>query len=162
MNLDIYANDSRSSGDVSFVWSSIEEHGSVLMAEARLGIYQQGVRNQRRVNLHNNVAWKRSIYGIRIGGVIMKSRKWPRSRSELQRDSSIILTTNSRAGWEIAWLPSPRPYQRPVHHARFVSSCLNSRDKHTEIKTLWMARWMAITVMSPKTACDASHNSRNH
>lgn len=92
----------------------------------------------------------------------MKSRKWPSKRSELQRDNSIIFTTNSRAGCDITWEPRPRPYHRPVHHARLVSSCLNSRDKNTAIRTLWTARWMAITVMRPRTAWDAFHNSRNH
>ena len=108
------------------------------------------------------IAWKRSKYGIRIGGVNMNSNKCPMRRSELHKDSSIILTTNSRAGCDIAWAPSPRPYQRPVHHALLVSSCLNSRDRKTAISVLNKARCMAMTAMRPRTACEVFHRSRNH
>lgn len=66
----------------------------------------------------------------------MKSNRCPSSRSELQRDNSIILTMNSRAGCDMTCAPRPRPYHRPVHHARFVSSCLNSRERKTDIRIL--------------------------
>jgi hypothetical protein len=92
----------------------------------------------------------------------MNSSRCPRRRSELHSDSSMILTTNSRAGWDIAWAPRPRPYHFPVHHARLVSSCLNSRDKKTAIRILFTARWMAITAMRPRMAREASHRSRYH
>lgn len=108
------------------------------------------------------VAWKRSKYGIRTGGVNMNSNKCPMRRSELHKDSSMILTTNSRAGCDIAWAPSPRPYQRPVHHALLVSSCLNSRDRKTAIRALKIARCMAMTAIRPRTACDVFHCSRSH
>lgn len=92
----------------------------------------------------------------------MKRSKCPMRRSELQRESSMILTTNSRAGCDIAWAPSPRPYHRPVHHALLVSSCLNSRDKNTAMRILCIALWMAMTAIRPSTACEASQSSRNH
>ena len=73
------------------------------------------------------------------GSVSMKSNRCPSSRSELQRDNSMILTINSQAGCDMTCAPRPWPYLRPVHHARFVSSCLNSRERKTEIRISWMA-----------------------
>jgi hypothetical protein len=104
----------------------------------------------------------RSMKGTRTGIVSMNRRKCPMSRSELHSESSMILTMNSRAGCEMAWLPSPRPYHRPVHHAWFVSSCLNSRDRNTEIRILCTARWIATTAIRPRTACEKFQSSRNH
>ena len=64
------------------------------------------------------------------GGVSMKRRKWPRRRSELHNNNSIILTTNSCAGCDIACIPSPRPYHFPVHHARLLKlTRQEDRDK---------------------------------
>ena len=83
-------------------------------------------------------------------------------KSELQRESSMIFTMNSRAGCDIACDPRPRPYHLPVHHARFVSSCLNSRERKTEMRTLWIARWMKMIAMRPRTACATFQSSRNH
>lgn len=80
------------------------------------------------------------MYGINSGGVSMNRRKWPMRMSELQSDSSMIFTMNSRAGCDSACEPSPRPYHLPVHHARLVSSCLNSRERKTEMRTLCTAR----------------------
>ncbi len=100
--------------------------------------------------------------GIKIGGVIMNSSRCPSMKSELHKDISTILTMNSLAGWDMAWLPKPRPYHFPDHHAILVSSCLNSLDRKTAIKNFWTARCIAMIVMRPKTACDASHSSRNH
>jgi len=92
----------------------------------------------------------------------MKRRKCPNRKSPLHRDSSMILTANSRNGWDIMEAPSPRPYHLPVHHALLVSSCLYSRDKNTDMKTLLSARWMAIIAIRPRTAREASHRSKNH
>ena len=92
----------------------------------------------------------------------MKRRMWHVRKSELHNDNSMILTMNSRAGCDIAYVPRPRPYHLPVHHARFVSSCLNSRDRNTEMRTLWTARWIKMTAMRPRTACETFHSSKNH
>jgi hypothetical protein len=51
-----------------------------------------------REHLQSRVAWSRSTYGIMSGKVRMNKRKWPMRRSELQRETSIAFTTNSRAG----------------------------------------------------------------
>lgn len=83
--------------------------------------------------LHSIVECSLSINGIKIGGVKIIKRKCPSKKSELQSDISTIFTRNSRAGCDIAEVPIPRPYHLPVHHARFVSSCLYSRVKNTEI-----------------------------
>ena len=120
------------------------------------------LKKKHKENSQSIVACRRSTYGINKGGVSVKSKKCPSKMSELQNDNSIILTTNSRAGWEIACEPRPRPYQRPVHHARIVSSCLNSRDRKTEMRILWTSRWMKITAMRPSTAWDVSQTSKNH
>jgi len=100
--------------------------------------------------------------GIKIGGVKIIKRKCPSKKSEVHNDISTILTMNSRAGWDIAEVPRPLPYHLPVHHARFVSSCLYSRVKKPAIKIFWIARWIAMMAMTPKTAWDASQSSRNH
>ena len=105
---------------------------------------------------------RRSMYGITIGGVKMNIKMWPMRKSELQSDSSMIFTTNSRAGCDIACAPKPRPYHLPVHHARFVSSCLNSRERKTEMRILLTARWMKMIVMRPSTACATFQSSKNH
>jgi len=91
----------------------------------------------------------------------MMRRKWPNRKSEPQSDISTILTMNSRAGCDIAELPRPRPYHLPVHQARLVSSCLNSRVRKTAIRNFWIVRWMAMMAITPSTACDASQSSRN-
>ena len=69
-----------------------------------------------------------------MGGVKIMRRMCPSRKSELHRVISTIFTMNSRAGCDIAEEPNPRPYHFPVHHALFVSSCLNSRVKKTEIR----------------------------
>lgn len=92
----------------------------------------------------------------------MNKRKWAIKKSDVQSDSSTILTMNSRAGCDMTWLPSPRPYHFPVHHARLVSSCLNSRERNTDIRTLFNALWIAVIAISPSTACDGSQDSKNH
>ncbi len=92
----------------------------------------------------------------------MKSKKWPRMKSPLHKVSSMILTPNSRAGCDMAAVPSPIPYHFPVHHALFVSSCLNSLVRNTDMKILLIARWIATIAMIPRTACEASQRSRNH
>lgn len=71
-----------------------------------------------------------------MGGVKMKSKKCPVRKSELQSDSSMVFTMNSRAGCDMACAPRPRPYHLPDHQARFVSSCLNSRERKTEMRIL--------------------------
>ena len=112
--------------------------------------------------LQSKIECRRSTYGTSSAGVSMIKRKWPMRKSELHRESSMILTMNSRAGCDNACEPRPRPYHLPVHHARLVSSCLNSRERNTEIRTLWIARWIATIVMRPSTACDVFQSSRNH
>lgn len=72
--------------------------------------------------------------GIKVGGVKIIKRTWPSKKSDDHNDISTIFTMNSRAGCDMAEAPRPRPYHLPVHHARLVSSCLNSRDKKTAIK----------------------------
>ena len=113
-------------------------------------------------NQKSPVAYIRSIYGTSRGIASMKRRKCPIRISELYNENSITFTMNSRAGWLIACAPSPRPYHLPVHHARFVSSCLNSRERKTEIKILWIALSMNITAIIPSTAWDPFQSSRNH
>ena len=92
----------------------------------------------------------------------MTNKKCPSKQSELHNKSSMIFTTNSRAGCDITWAPIPRPYHLPVHHARFDSSCLNLRERNAEMRILCKARWTNMTAITPSTACDASHSSRNH
>ena len=77
---------------------------------------------------------------MNIGTVITMSRRCASKKSDVQSDISTIFTTNSRAGCENADEPSPRPYHLPDHHAGFVSSCLSSRERKTEIKIFWIAR----------------------
>ena len=113
-------------------------------------------------HVHSMVACKRSMNGINKGGVSTNKRRCPRMKSELHRDISTIFTMNSRAGCDIALFPRPRPYHFPDHQALFVSSCCNSRDKNTDINIFVTARWIAIIAMTPSTACDASHCSKNH
>ena len=91
-------------------------------------------------DLQSIVECKVFAYGIKTGGVRMMRRKWPSRKSEPQRDISTILTINSRAGCDIAELPRPRPYHLPVHQARLVSSCLNSRVRNTAMKNFWIVR----------------------
>lgn len=88
----------------------------------------------KMLHLHNIVECRRSMKGMNNGGVKMNNRRCASRKSELHKDISTILTTNSRAGWDIALFPSPLPYHLPVHQALFVSSCCNSLDKKTEIK----------------------------
>ena len=71
---------------------------------------------------------------MNIGGVMIIRRRCASKKSDVQRDISTILTTNSRAGCENADDPRPRPYHFPDHQALFVSSCFNSRDRNTEIR----------------------------
>jgi len=78
--------------------------------------------------------------GMRVGGVKTIRRMCANRKSDDQSDISTILTMNSRAGCENAELPKLRPYHLPVHHALFVSSCLNSRVRKTEMKNLTIAR----------------------
>lgn len=75
-----------------------------------------------------------STKGMSVGGVKTMSNICPMRKSELQRDISTILTTNSRAVCDRAEVPRPRPYHLPDHHARFVSSCLYSRERNTEMR----------------------------
>ena len=101
-----------------------------------------------------------SIPGMRQGTVRKKRRKCPQRKSAAKSDISTILTMNSRAGCDQAADPSPRPYpdfatrqspfarekrnnvHLPDHQARFVSSCLNSRERKSEMATLKMSRWI--------------------
>ena len=85
-------------------------------------------------DIHSIIECKEFTYGIRIGGVRITSKRCPSKKSELQSDISTTLTMNSLAGWDMAELPSPRPYHLPVHQARLVSSCLNSRVRKTAIR----------------------------
>jgi len=110
---------------------------------------------------NNIVEWSLSMNGIKMGGVKSINKKWPSKKSELHSDISTILTINSRAGCDIADVPRPLPYHLPVHQARLVSSCLYSRVKNTAIRIFWIARWIAIMAMRPRTACDESQSSRN-
>lgn len=115
-----------------------------------------------KIGLQSIVEWALSMYGIKIGGVKMNSKMCPRRKSDDHKDISTILTTNSRAGWDMTWDPSPRPYHLPVHQALLVSSCLNSRERKTEIKILLIARWMKTTAITPRTAREASQRSKYH
>lgn len=90
------------------------------------------------------------------------SRKCPDKKSLLHKESSMIFTTNSRAGCDMTCVPKPRPCHLPVHQALFVSSCLNSRVRNTAMRNLCTARWIEITATRPRTACEASQSSRNH
>ena len=63
------------------------------------------------------------------------------------------------ASFDITCVPRPQPYQWPVHHVWFILSCLNSQDKNTAIKNLYIAHWIWMTAMRPNTAYDVSHNS---
>lgn len=111
----------------------------------------------QRGDVQSMVECRMSMPGTRHGIVRKKRRKCPQRKSAAKSDISTILTRNSRAGCEKADEPSPRPYpagvsttrgtgggnsHRPVHHARFVSSCLNSRERKTAIMILNTARWM--------------------
>jgi len=87
-------------------------------------------------NQNSMVACRRSTYGIRRGGVSINKRMWHSKKSEVHRPSSIILTTNSRAGCDMACAPRPMPHHLPVHHARLDSSCLNSLERNTAMTTL--------------------------
>lgn len=139
------------------------EHVFVWKVGARLFMnLNSEKRGQMGGDIHSMVECKLFAYGIRIGGVKMISRTWPSRKSEPQSDISTILTMNSRAGCDMAELPNPRPYHLPVHHARFVSSCLNSRVKKTAIRIFWTVRCMAMIAITPRTACEASQSSRNH
>jgi hypothetical protein len=100
--------------------------------------------------------------GIKVNGVNMIKRICAKRKSDVHNDISTILTMNSRAGCDMAEFPSPRPYHFPVHQARFVSSCLNSRVRNTAMRNFCKARWMAMIAMIPRTACDASQSSKNH
>lgn len=127
--------------------------------------YWRGIRLNflgKKNNLQSIVECNRSTKGMRRGGVRMNRRRCPRMKSELHNDISTILTMNSRAGWDMAYEPSPRPCQRPVHHARLDSSCCNSRERNTAIRNFITALWIAIIAIRPSTAWDASHSSRNH
>lgn len=84
------------------------------------------------------IEWILSTNGMNNGGVIMNNRICARMKSDVQSDISTILTMNSRAGCAIADEPNLRPCHLPVHHAKFVSSCLNSRDKKTAMKIFMM------------------------
>ena len=86
------------------------------------------------VILQSIVECSLSKKGIKVGGVKIIKRRWPSRKSEDHSDISTIFTMNSRAGWDIAEAPRPRPYHLPVHHARLVSSCLNSRVKKTAMR----------------------------
>lgn len=79
-------------------------HESVSMASTKLRVYfsHQICHTDIGENLQSKVEWRRSTYGIKIGGVSMKSRTWQVKKSELHRDSSMIFTMNSRAGCDMA------------------------------------------------------------
>ena len=133
------------------------------MVEATLNNSQyRGSSGTERQILQSIVECRRSLKGMKSGGLIINMRRCPRMKSEVHKDISTILTINSRAGWDIAYEPSPRPCQRPVHHARFDSSCCSSRERKTEIRNFMTALWIAIIAMRPNTACEASQSSRNH
>lgn len=89
---------------------------------------------------HSIVECSLSMNGTNIGAVMMMSSTCPSKKSEVHNDISTILTTYSRAGCERAEEPRPRPYHFPDHHAMFVSSDLNSRDRKTAMRIFWTAR----------------------
>ena len=78
--------------------------------------------------------------GSSSGTVKIMSNRCASRKSDVHSDISTIFTMNSRAGWDIAEVPSPRPYHLPVHHARFVSSCLYSRVRNTAMRIFWIPR----------------------
>lgn len=132
------------------------------MAGARLVTPSALLLTYIKMHLHSIVECSRLMKGMRMGGVKIMRRMCPSRKSELHRVISTIFTMNSRAGCDIAEEPNPRPYHFPVHHALFVSSCLNSRVKKTEIRIFWIARWIATIVMRPRTAWETSQVSRYH
>jgi len=71
-------------------------------------------------NQKSNIECSLSAYGIKIGGANMKSRTCPIKKSELHSESSMIFTTNSRAGCDMMCAPRFLPYHLPVHQALFV------------------------------------------
>src|SRR5882757_5999519 len=118
----------------------VENNGARICFDGRSQTIQPSVRNQKKASIqekrdiHSIIECKEFTYGIRIGGVKMMSNRCPSKKSELHSDISTTLTMNSLAGWDMAELPSPRPYHLPVHQARLVSSCLNSRVRKTPIR----------------------------
>ena len=118
--------------------------------------------SQGNSNSQSIVECIRSTKGMTNGGVRMNSKIWARIKSDVHSDISTIFTMNSRAGCDIADEPSLRPDHLPVHHAKLVSSCLNSRDRKTAMKIFMTALCIAIIAIMPRTAEDASHSSKNH
>lgn len=110
------------------------------MGATRLIKTSMRIQQYQGEDVHIIVECNLSTKGMSVGGVNTMSKIWPMRKSELQRDISTILTTNSRAGCERAELPRPRPYHLPDHQARLVSSCLYSRERNTEMRIFWIAR----------------------